>query len=213
MIGKLLFCLGLRLNSLNPADVPDKEEEIIKLEEKVLELKKENRLLKLQLTESDHAKTDTNGKEKEELLALQQSNDDKELKIIELTGKLEEVEHNLNADIDAKKKENAALIEKYGTEIGALREELEKKRAKLDEVQQQLQQQQQQQQEQPEQAPSTKAGNASNGEMVRGIMNQFYVKLYQSIEGKDMSSMTSAELLKLTAEIIRKETKAALNSN
>lgn len=199
---------------MNPGEVPDKEEEIIKLEEKVLELKKENRLLKLQLTESDHAKKDTNEQENEVLLALQQSNDEKELKIIEITGKLEEVEYNLNADIEAKKKENAALTEKYTTEIGSLREELEKKQAELYEVQQKLQQEhQQQQQEQQEKPSSTKTGNASNGEMVRGIMNQFYVKLYQSIEGKDMTSMTSAELLKLAAEIIRKETKAALNSN
>lgn len=194
---------------MNPADAPDKEEEIIKLEEKVLELKKENRLLKLQLTESDHVKKDTKEKEKEELLVLQQSNDEKELKIIQLTGKLEEVEHNLNADIEAKEKENAALIEKYTSEIESLREQLETKQVELDEVRKQLAQQQQQQ----EQSSTIKAGNASNGEMVRGIMNQFYVKLYQSIEGKDMTSMTSADLLKLTAEIIRKETKSALNSN
>lgn len=190
-----ILILGLRLGSLNPTNVPDKEEEIIKLEEKVLELKKENRLLK-QLSESDQARRDKNEKEKEDLSILQKTNKEKEHKIIELTRNLQELEEKLNTEFEAKEKEKVELIEKYTAEVESLHEELEKKKIELEEAQKQQ---------------SNKTGNSNNGEMIRGIMNQFYVKLYQSIEGKD--TMTSGDILKLTAEIIRKETKAALNSN
>lgn len=191
-----ILIAGLRLGSLNPTDVPDKEEEIIKLEEKVLELKKENRLLKLQLSESDQAKRDNNEKEKEDLIILQKTNNEREHKITELTRNLQELEQKLSTEFETKEKEKAELTEKYTVEMENLHEELEKKKVELEEAQQQK---------------SNKTGDANNGEMIRGIMNQFYVKLYQSIEGKE--TMASGDILKLTAEIIRKETKAALNSN
>lgn len=187
------YCLGLRLNSSNPDDAIDKEGDIIRLEEKLLELKKENHLLKLQQTEGNQAKIH---KEKDELLALQRSNDEKDLKINELLGIVQELEQNLNTDIKAKDKEKVELIEKYTNELENLRKELEKKKAELEEAQQQQERQ----------------GNTTvNGEVIRGIMNQFYIKLYQSIEGKE--TMTPADFLKLTAEIVRKETKAALTLN
>lgn len=176
------------------SDAPDREEEIIKLEEKMLELKKENRLLKLQLAESEQEKRTSNEKEKEELANMMKVKEENELKITELTAKLEETEQTLRAEISAKDKAIEELGEKYTAELATLRDELEKKSKALETLEQ-----------------SQKSANTNNGDTIRNIMNQFYVKLYQSIEGK--TTMASADILKLTAEIIRKETKAALNSN
>lgn len=181
------------MNSSKNENVHDEEGEIIKLEEKLLDLKKENRLLKLRLTEKEQVNKVSNDKEKEELTAMGKSNEEKELKINELTNKLKEVENELNMEKESKEMENEKLSEKYTTDFNTLREELEQKNKELEALQQ------------------SKAGNANNGETIRKIMNQFYVKLYESIQTKE--SMTSADILKLTAEIIRKETKSALNPN
>lgn len=181
---------GLRLCSSNPANAPDKEEEIIKLEEKVLELKKENRLLKQQLKESDEAARNPTIQDEGELKALYRSNEAKDIRIEEL----QSMEQQLKTEIESKNDEIAKLNEKYTTELDVLRNELAMKNTELETKQQ-----------------SNKSGNTNNGETVRSIMNQFYVKFYRSIEGKE--PMCSADVLKLTAEIIRKETKAALNLN
>lgn len=184
--------------SINPQD---KEEEIIKLEEKVLELKKENRVLKLQINEK--VNTEANEKEKEEIATLQKINEGKEVEIAELTNKVQELDAKFNEANESKEQERQQLIEKHTDEVAKLREELEKVNNERQTLQQSI--------KATEENKESKPINETSAEMIRSIMNQFYVKLYQSIEGKD--TLTSAGVLKLTAEIIRKETKAALNTN
>lgn len=185
----------------------DKEEEIIKLEEKVLELKKENRALKSQLSESsgDRMKKESDNKEVE--ILLQKTIEEKELKIVELTGKVHElteknqaIEEKFNTAMATEKRKHEQLLERHSNELDELRAELERKTNEFQDMQQQQQQQQ----------DKSKESNTNNGEMIRSIMNQFYSKLFQNIEGK--STLSSADVLKLTAEIIRKETKAALTN-
>lgn len=183
----------------------DKEEEIIELEEKLLELKKENRLLKLQLNDNGKQSTLASSKEQEEIAAaLQKSNEEKEVKISELMSKTQELELLIQQAHESKEMEKEQLIEIQMNETAKLREELDKKNNELIALQESSKQQ-----ETPSQEKMTT--NGTNAETIRSIMNQFYVKLYQSLDGK--MSLTTAEVLKLTAEIIRKETKAALNSN
>lgn len=183
----------------------DKEEEIIELEEKLLELKKENRLLKLQLNDNGKQSTLASSKEQEEIAAaLQKSNEEKEVKISELMSKTQELELLIQQAHESKEMEKEQLIEIQMNETAKLREELDKKNNELIALQESSKQQ-----ETPSQEKMTT--NETNAETIRSIMNQFYVKLYQSLDGK--MSLTTAEVLKLTAEIIRKETKAALNSN
>lgn len=174
----------------------DKEEEIIKLEEKMLELKKENRALKLQLTDTKQPNLDTNDKDKEELATLQKNNEEKELQISALSNKVQELDQKIIATIQSNNEEKQRLIEKHTEDVAQLREELEKKNNELKTLH--------------EKGQETKGSN-DNGEMIRSIMNEFYKKLYKSVEEKQ--TLTSTEILKLTAEIIRKETKAALSSN
>lgn len=199
--------LGLWLVSSKPSNTFDKEEEIIKLEEKMLELKKENRLLKLQLNDSEKLSTVASSKEKDELIVLQKSNEEKEIKISQLMGKTQELEQAIQQANQSKETEKEQLIQIHMDEIAKLREELEKKNKELLALQESSKQQEKESKE-----PGEKMGtNETNAEMIRSIMNQFYVKFYQSVDGKN--TLTTAEALKLTAEIIRKETKAALNSN
>lgn len=197
----IFLFLGLWLVSSKSINPQDKEEEIIKLEEKVLELKKENRVLKLQINEK--VNTEANEKEKEEIATLQKINEEKEVEIAELTNKVQELDAKFNEANESKEQERQQLIEKHTDEVAKLREELEKVNNERQTLQQSI--------KATEENKESKPINETSAEMIRSIMNQFYVKLYQSIEGKD--TLTSAGVLKLTAEIIRKETKAALNTN
>lgn len=173
----------------------------------MLELKKENRLLKLQLNDSEKLSTVASSKEKDELIVLQKSNEEKEIKISQLMGKTQELEQAIQQANQSKETEKEQLIQIHMDEIAKLREELEKKNKELLALQESSKQQEKESKE-----PGEKMGtNETNAEMIRSIMNQFYVKFYQSVDGKN--TLTTAEALKLTAEIIRKETKAALNSN
>lgn len=183
----------------------DKEDEIMKLEEKVLELKKENRALKSQLSEcgGDRIKKDSDNKEVE--IRLQKTIEEKELKIVELTGEVQEltgknqsIEEKFNTAMETEKLEREKLLARHSSEMDELRAELERKSNELQAMQQ-------------DKNKESKESNVNNGEMIRSIMNQFYTKLFKSIDGK--STLSSADVLKLTAEIIRKETKAALNTS
>lgn len=194
------ICIGLRLNS--STDDQDKEEEIIKLEEKVLELKKENRSLKLQLADNQQMNKESNDKDNEELIASKKKNEELELQISDLTKKLEELEEKYKTATVENEKEKQQIIEKHAAELDNLRDTLDKKQKELET---------QQESNKTNNNNNNTGGGSNNGELIRGIMNQFYVKLYQSIE--EQETMSTADILKLTAEIIRKETKAALNSN
>lgn len=206
----------------------DSEEEIIKLEEKIVELKKENRLLKLKAVEAasneQFVMAPTNEelapvKEelktvKRDLEKLRQQNVDKETKIHELEGKLQmenekanvltsakaelerklqESERKLKAEMELKK--SVALdTDKRDAKILELGEKVKSLTAKI-----------------VEHEKSGEAAQTKGHETIRSIMNKLYVELFQSVNGRD--TMTSAEVLKLTAELIRRETKAALNQS
>lgn len=177
----------------------------MKLEEKVLELKKENRSLKLQLTESSSDQIRQNSDNKEVEIALQKNIQEKELKIVELTGKVQElmekcqeIEQKFSTTLDTRNHEQEQLVAHHTTEMDELRAELDKKTNELQALE-------------LNKSKESNESNSNNGEIVRSIMNQFYSKLFESIEGK--SSLSSADVLKLTAEIIRKETKAALSTS
>lgn len=231
--------IGLWLVSSKQGNTQDKEEEIIALEEKVLELKKENRLLKLQYNESRKVvNTVDNNTNNEEMINLQKCNEEKATQILELTDKVKELEHDIRIEKVLNENKFDQLIQTHSDEMATLREELDKKNTEIKAFEQKIKEclerememkkkigaekekekeketeteKEKKKEKETEKEEDKGKPNESNAEMIRSIMNQFYVKLYQSIEGKN--TLTSAEVLKLTAEIIRKETKAALNSN
>lgn len=171
----------------------------------MLELKKENRVLKLQLNEGAALQNKEESNKKDMEIELQKRIDEKEHKIAELTSQIQElidknraIEEKFTTDMDAMKHEHKQSIDRHTNEMDKMRTELE---SKTNELKIALH----------EKSKEDKDSSVNNGELIRSIMNQFYGKLLQSIEGK--STLTSVEVLKLTAEIIRKETKAALNSS
>lgn len=210
----------------------DSEEEIIKLEEKIVELKKDNRLLKLKLAEAGDSKEPTavtaSGNEqlasvsqeletvKKDVEKSQKEKVDLEAKIKELEAKLKEETEKANASTHAK--------DELGTKIqeleGKLKAEIESKKSKIvenarehDKLMVQIVDMQKQMQEMTaklaEHAQNGQTAQTKSHETIRSIMNKLYVELFQSINGRD--TLTSSEVLKMTAELIRRETKAALN--
>lgn len=181
--------LRLDTHSTQPArDANELEEEILKLEERLLDLKKENRCLKLQLQEmnlSRQKQLEQDSKDDSLMESLRTENHEKGKKIDELLAQVENLTISLRNDLDTANKSNADKIE-------ALQSELEVKSTEIDALHQQV----------------SEASNKSS-EMVRSILNEFYQKLHASI--CDKADVSSADVLKLSADIIRKETKAALN--
>lgn len=222
----------------------DYEDEVIKLEEKIVELKKENRLLKLKLAESESkepsvalsasavslatvaspASEDLASVKQElemannDLEKLRHEKADQETKIQELERKLKDetekataatkakadlqtklkaVEIKLKAEMELKvsiANNSNTNIQRSNAKIAYLEKSLKAMAAKV-----------------AEKARNGVSGAvaATEHETIRSIMNKLYVELFQSVNGRD--TMTSAEVLKLTAELIRRETKAALN--
>lgn len=161
----------------------DQEEEIIKLEEKILDLKKENRSLKLKLAEMENVKVDEQSyKEKinDLTVSLQKSNEEKNSTISELAKEIEILKIKSEKELEELKAVN-------GKQIEDLRNDLEISNAK------------------------EAAADSKCIEKVRAILNQFYAKLYENVNGKD--AMSAADILKLSADIIRKETKNTLNTS
>lgn len=182
--------LRLNAHSTNsPKSNNELEEEILTLEEKVLELKKENRGLKLQLQEMDLAKKqrlEQDTKDNSIIETLKCENDEKQSKIVELSNEVEELRKTSHNEIDE-------LRKKMEEQIEALHKDSAEKSTEIEVLQQQM-------------AESSK----KSGELVRSILNEFYQKLYENIS--DATDISSADVLKLSADIIRRETKAALNS-
>lgn len=179
----------LQFSACKTAD-NDKEEDIIKLEERILEVKKENRYLKLQMAKLEHEKqADSNISA---TVMLQKCNEGKDIEIIELKKNLEELETRSKREVNSKVDEIEKMKTEFATELDKLRQQIKEKEMIL-------------------QKSYKESGNKNNNEVVLGIMNHLYVQLYQNIDGK--GPMETADLLKLIAEIIRKETKTALNQN
>lgn len=163
------------------------EEEIIRLEERILELKKENRSLKLQLRESDMFRKQTLEQDKQEnatIATLRTECDAKQSKIDELSAQVDKVLESSRNDLDGIKKENDDKIQRLQCDLDA-------KSGEIESLQQQM----------------TEA-SAKSGDIVRAVLNEFYQKLHETIGAKD--DVSADDVLKLSADIIRKETKAAL---
>lgn len=163
------------------------EEEIIKLEERILEMKKENRRLKLQLRESDMVRKQKLEHDKQEntmLETLRTECDAKQSRIDELSAQVDKVLESSRNELDGMKKENDEQIQRLQCDLDA-------KSGEIESLQQQM----------------TEA-SAKSGEIVRAILNEFYQKLHETIGDKD--DVSADDVLKLSADIIRKETKAAL---
>lgn len=182
----------LRLNAhstSSPKCTNELEEEIITLEEKVLELKKENRSLKLQLQEMDLSRKQKLEQDTKEDLLIEKLRGEiveKQSKIVELSTQVENLTKSANNEKDELNREAAKQID-------TLQLDLVGKSAEIESLQQQI-------------SESSK----KSSEMVRTILNEFYQKLYENIS--DETEISTAHVLKLSADIIRKETKAALNS-
>lgn len=182
----------LQLNAnttLSPKDNNELEDEIIKLEERILELKKENRCQKLRLQENDmlrKQKSEQAEKEDSKVEMLRTECDAKQAKIDELSTQVDNLLASHRSEVDGLKKE-------HDTEIHSLQSSLETKSAEIESLQQKI----------------TDA-SAKSGEMVRAILNEFYQKLHDTISDED--NVSTSDILKLSADIIRKETKAALSS-
>lgn len=130
----------------------DKEDEMIKMEEKVLELRKENRHLKLQMANIEQEKSE-DANVNEDLIELQKVNKEKDVEIAALKGKINDLEAALKREADSKIKE----IQKIERKVN----EDQRKRSQ------------------------NQSNTEGNNEVVLGIMNQMYVKLFESIEGKE----------------------------
>lgn len=210
----------LKINTDNTVGMDD---EIIKLEEKLIVLRKENRCLKLKINdlEISHkvklAATDAikvekcrdciEGQKRSSILLRDNIINDSLLDIDrnlcveksdscwQLETKIKDLEAKLQEENIKRTKleqENKNLIANDLVRSRDLETALKIKNTKIAELEQSLSQ-----------------ADAKNHTTVRAIMNELYVKLYQNVSEKE--TMTSGEILKLTAEIIRSETKSALN--
>lgn len=204
----------------------DYEEEMIKLEEKIVELKKENRLYKLKLAEAENKVPSVTSSGNEELTALKEqfeaANKDlakfrqeqsaKEAVIEELNGKLNEETEKANASAHAKR-ELETTVEQLEGKLKAeieLNKSMEDNARDFNKSSADLAKQLKEAQEKvAEYQKNGQTAQNKSHETIRSIMNKLYVELFQSVNGRD--TMSSAEVLKLTAELIRRETKAALN--
>lgn len=201
----------------------DFEEEIIKLEEKMVELKKENRLLKMKIAQAEsneapmNASPSDNFKEeletiKEDAKALRQEDTNKAIKIQELEEKLKLEGEKLTVSMRAKaelEKKVRDLEEKLKTE-GRLKSTLAQDADKRDaEILDLTMKVATMTAKIAEHEQNNKDAQVKANETIRSIMNKLYSELFQNVNGRE--TFTSAEVLKLTAELIRRETKAALN--
>lgn len=175
--------------SKHDAGDDEKENEIIKLEERVLELRKENRILKLQANKNEqNDKVDESANEN--ILKLHKTIEEKDLEMSALKLKVKDLEADLMESKLAKSKAVEEIERKMSGELEMLSRDIKEKEKLLT------------------QASSAAGGSKNNNEIIMGIMNQLYQELYIHIDGNFTGSV---DLLKLIAKTIRKQTEAALN--
>lgn len=171
----------LKLNAANRTG-DDKDDEILQLEEKIVDLKKENRTLKQEI------------KELEKLTVDQQS-----------------------AAVETDNAGVAALTEEINANkctIDGLRTDATEKDKNIEDLHAQIKQLEAKLEE--EKANSAKHSKAvqeapvanQSSDLIRSIMNDLYQKLYNSLN--ERNTWPKQEVLKLSADLIRSETKAAL---
>lgn len=188
----------------NGTTAEEREDEILQLEEKIVELKKENRILKSELKIAVE-------KNQQEIVALQMNGDTEE-KVNELTVKVDELQKEITEKNQAIK-DYEQQIEKFKSNENNEKANTQSKLDALDEQKKQLVQLQMDLQEKNsnilELVKHNQEITAKNADKIRGIMNDFYGRLYEEVSNYE--TMTSTQILKLAAEIIRRETKGALN--
>lgn len=174
----------LKMGSGSGKTGDEKDDEILELEEKVIELKKENRTLKLQIKDLGNPTANnkpliSNG---EASTPTQHIYEDLESKrIIENLRRENEIKVREAEDLKNK-------IQELETKLGEERAKAEK----LSQIQQK----------------NAETPSGSNPEMIRAIMNDLYQKLFTSLNQRNM--WPKQDVLKITADLIRSETKAAL---
>lgn len=209
----------LKLNSGKSLErLDDRDEEILKLEEKIVELKKENRVLKLQITDWENAKQsnatvdvqsnessrlkeeleqkiEAIGKLQSEIAANVVKTTEFQNKIKDLENKFRE-EQNKMGELETKNKNCDVL----SVRVKELETKLAEEQAKSKEIETNA-----------AKKPLISPQPPPNDQLIRGIMNGFFQKLMKAVNEKP--SFTSQEILKITAELVRSETMAALKRN
>lgn len=179
--------LQLETSSKHDAGDDEEENEIIQLEERILELKKENRLLKLQANKNEQS-VKVDGSANENVLKLRKTIEEKDLEMSALKLKINDLEADLMEAKLARSKAVEEIERKMAGELEMLGRDIKEKEKLLAKV------------------ASEGGGSKTNNEMIMGIMNKLYQELYINIDGKFTNSV---DLLKLIAKIIRKQTEAA----
>lgn len=172
----------IKLNAASKTD-DEKDDEILRLEEKIVELKRENRMLKQGAKEF--------GSESSGAMETPKDSNDGAA-VASLTVDVNEA----RLEIEDLQKELKIKV----THISELNDKMEKLEAQLED----------------EKAKATQQTNGGrndeavgqNVDVIRGIMNDFYQKIFQCLNAR--SSWPKQEVLKLAADLIRSETNAAL---
>lgn len=178
----------LKLNAGNKTG-DEKDDEILQLEERIVELKKENRILKQQVKDSNSAAAAVSVAAK----ASSKDSDDGALVAV-LTVDLTEANHTIDQLQRNARGKDQRLVE-ADKRVAALEAELKDAKSKA-----------------VQQHSNGGRGDEAAGQsvdLIRGIMNDFYQKLYQGLDQRN--SWPKQEVLKMAADLIRSETKAALN--
>lgn len=192
------------------ANEDDRDAEILKLEEKIIELRKENRLLKARATDTESVKqnplvSDTQVAEIEKLKVENKTKNElidklerdlaiRTVKCAAFEQKVIETEKKFSAE--AKKVTELDVKAKKCDDLTIRVKELE---ARLAEEQNKAK------------ASAKNPEDVDSVQLIRGIMNDFYQSFYQAVNKRE--SFTQQEVLRLAAELIRSETKKALSQN
>ncbi|XP_050069377.1 uncharacterized protein LOC126557599 [Anopheles maculipalpis] len=208
------------------SSVADKDTEVLELEEKLLELKRANHALKsklrtLEIAES-HGKREAHSimegkiqtleeserRLKESVLSLELRLEASRSEIEQQREKLAELEKQLGEEkhsVESKTKDMKATLEQLEEgqrERNRLKEQIELANRRSDELQTQLAQQQKECCELQEANQRQRASANNNASLVKDIMNGCFQQLCDQI--------TDPQILKIIAQTIKRETKAAL---
>lgn len=172
----------LKLNAGNRT-ADEKDDEILQLEEKIVDLKKENRAMKQEIKEL-------------EILAAEQQSGTKETNDAALAAMTEQINSNKctieNLHVNANEKDKT--IQELNDRIKLLETKLEEEKVNSEKL---------------SRASQEQAVAPQSSDLIRSIMNDLYQKMYTSLN--ERNTWSKQDLLKLSADLIRSETKAALS--
>lgn len=170
----------------------DLEDQILNLEEKMVDLKKENRMERESRTKEVADANKEIEKLKEELASKTKSAEKLENEIAQLKNAPSSGQTNKGKDkqtiqeLTEQNKQLQTTVQSKDAEIAQLKQSQATAKGKED----------------------SSNGQQVNNEKIQSIMNGVYGKLYQAVSTRD--SMTSGEVLNIVADLIRRETKALL---